>query len=391
MDGKNIISCKPFKSILKKVELQSDIIIIGGGLAGLTCAIDMGLRGHEVLLIEKKEYPFHKVCGEYVSNEVKPYLQSLGAFPQKLGSKEINRFQITSPSGKIAECKMQMGGFGVSRYAFDQFLFERASELGVKFMLNTTAQDVSFDENQFSVKLKDGQSLKARVVIGAFGKRSVLDKNLDRKFFKHKTNYVGVKHHFRADFPDDLVALHNFEGGYCGLSKVENDKVNLCYLTTTEVFKKYKSIEEMEHRHLSQNPYLRDFLAKATSVFDPLVISQVNFADKESVVNHMLMCGDAAGLIHPLCGNGMAMAIHGAKISSGQVDLFLRQKLTRDEMEKRYKEEWSSTFHARLQFGHAAQGLFEKSKLTEVGVWSLRQFPGMLQRVVRLSHGKELH
>lgn len=285
---------------------------------------------------------------------------------------------------------MKMGGFGISRYAFDNFLFERASALGVQFRLNTTVNDVFFDNEEFTLILKNGERLKAPVVIGAFGKRSVLDKKLGREFFNQKTDYVGVKHHFKADFADDLVALHNFEGGYCGLSRVENNHVNLCYLTTTKVFKEFGSIQEIEEKHLSQNPHLKRFFESAESVFEPIVISQVNFMAKKSVENHMLMSGDAAGLIHPLCGNGMAMAIHSAKICSGVVDAFLQKRISRKEMEYRYTQEWGQAFNFRLNFGKTVQGLFGKPTLSNIGVSALSKFPGLLNKAVQLSHGKKV-
>ncbi len=372
------------------IKTSSQIIILGGGLAGLTNAIDLRLRGYEVLLIEKKEYPYHKVCGEYISNEVKPYLQRLGAFPEKLNPKAIHRFEISSPSGALAACNMKMGGFGISRYAFDNFLYERGKELGVAFLLNTMATDVKFENEEFQVFLKTGETLTAKVVIGSFGKRSVLDKNLDREFFKQKTDYVGIKHHFKADFPDELVQLHNFEGGYCGLSRVENNHVNLCYLTTTEVFKQYGSIAEFEERHISQNPHLKTFLKNAEEMFAPLVISQINFSTKKVVENNILMSGDAAGLIHPLCGNGMAMAIHSAKICSEVVDQFLSGQISRKEMEKNYEKQWIKTFNSRLRFGRTVQGLFGKSRISNFGVGVAKALPFVLREVVKLSHGREV-
>jgi flavin-dependent dehydrogenase len=60
---------------------SADVVIIGGGLAGLAAALDLGARGHRVLVVERKQYPFHRVCGEYVSHEVSPYLRRLGADP----------------------------------------------------------------------------------------------------------------------------------------------------------------------------------------------------------------------------------------------------------------------------------------------------------------------
>ena len=51
-----------------------NVVIVGGGLAGLTSALHLTQSGLGVTLIEKNPYPRHKVCGEYISNEVLPYL-----------------------------------------------------------------------------------------------------------------------------------------------------------------------------------------------------------------------------------------------------------------------------------------------------------------------------
>ena len=76
------------------------VVIIGGGLAGLAAALDLAGRGHQVVVIERKQYPFHKVCGEYVSREVLPYLRRLGADPAPLGPATISRFRLSSPAGR---------------------------------------------------------------------------------------------------------------------------------------------------------------------------------------------------------------------------------------------------------------------------------------------------
>lgn len=367
---------------------SADSIVIGGGLAGLISAIELARAGYAVTLLEKKDYPRHKVCGEYISNEVKPYLQRLDLFPQQLNPKAIKHFQLTAVNGLMAECDLELGGFGISRYALDNFLFEKARAAGVHIKTNTTVTNITFTNKYFRVETQQEQDFTARLVIAAHGKRSLVDKALKRKFIKQKTSYVGIKHHFKADFPDDVVALHNFEGGYCGLSRVENDHVNLCYLTSTRVFKRYQSIAQMEEEHLSKNPFLRDFLQAAEPVFkQPLVISQINFSPKPLIENHVLMCGDAAGLIHPLCGNGMAMAIQGAKICTELVKDFLAGTLKRPEMEKRYTMQWQQAFAQRLYFGRQAQNLFGRNALSSFSVRAAKTFPDMLRRVVSLSHG----
>src|SRR5690606_24208169 len=96
-----------------------DVIIVGGGLAGLTAALHLASNNQNVCLIEKNSYPHHKVCGEYVSNEVLPYLNRLGIDPFSLGAKKISNFEITNSKGVPVKTKLPLGGFGISRYCFD--------------------------------------------------------------------------------------------------------------------------------------------------------------------------------------------------------------------------------------------------------------------------------
>ena len=132
-----------------------DVLIIGGGLAGLVNAIHLSRLGLQVVLIEKNDYPKHKVCGEYISNEVLPYLRFLEADPMLLGAKRINRFVMSSVKGTKIESKLSMGGFGISRYALDHFLFQKAIENGGN-IIKATVDKVAFLEDQFEVKTKDG-------------------------------------------------------------------------------------------------------------------------------------------------------------------------------------------------------------------------------------------
>ncbi|MCR9083896.1 MAG: NAD(P)-binding protein, partial [Cyclobacteriaceae bacterium] len=64
--------------------IRKNIGIVGGGLAGLVSAYLLAKNGHSVQLFEKKNYPFHRVCGEYLSNEVVDFLKRESLFPESL-------------------------------------------------------------------------------------------------------------------------------------------------------------------------------------------------------------------------------------------------------------------------------------------------------------------
>ncbi|WP_055562496.1 NAD(P)/FAD-dependent oxidoreductase [Hymenobacter sp. AT01-02] len=367
-----------------------DVVIIGGGLAGLCAALDLRQRGHAVTLLERRSYPFHRVCGEYISNEVLPYLRRLGVAVAALQPAALSRFQLSSPAGRTLGVPLALGGFGVSRYQLDHYLYKLAEARGVDVRQGTTATDVAFDasQDQHRVTLADGSHLLARVVLGAYGKRSTLDRQLQRSFFQQRSPYLGVKYHLRYDQAKDLIALHNFADGYAGISAIEDDKYCFCYLTTRNNLKAYGTIPQLEQQVLARNPFLARIFQEAEFLYaQPEVINEISFAPKQAVEQHVLMCGDAAGLITPLCGNGMAMAIHGASLAADCAHAFLAGQYTRVALEAAYQRTWQRHFGPRLQVGRTVQNLFGRPVLSEVVVGSLRYWPAAVRALVRGTHG----
>jgi len=362
-----------------------DIAIVGGGLAGLTAALHLSQNSFRVLVLEKNDYPHHKVCGEYVSNEVLPYLKSMGVDPFEKNAKEINRLLVSNHTGKKVKINLALGGFGISRFCLDYYMYEKVKEKAE--IVIETITNIVFQNTFFTIETLEKRQIEAKYVIGAFGKRSNLDRALNRPFIQNKTPWLAVKAHYKASFPDDLVALHHFEGGYCGLSKVENNHVNFCYLVTNRVFTEYKNIEEFQEKVMRKNPYLNTFLEEAVPVFEkPLTISQISFERKKPVENHVFMIGDSASLIHPLCGNGMAMAIKSAKLLSET--LIENSTENQTALETIYTSKWNKEFRNRLSSGAFLQKLVMNSRMLSIGLWLSKFNKKLIPYIVSKTHGK---
>lgn len=369
--------------------MNRDIVIIGGGLAGIISALLLSRAGFRVTVVEKKSYPFHRVCGEYVSNEVIPFLNSIHSYPSDFKPSEIKKIQLTSISGKSFQTDLDLGGFGISRYRFDHFLYEKARAAGTEFILNTSVDDLTDVENGFILHLSDGRHMECKLVIGAHGKKSRMDIVLDRNFTHHYSPFLAVKYHIEYDFPQDVIALHNFDGGYCGIVRIEEGKYNLCYLASRTLLKRCGSIPNMESEILSRNPFLLDIFKNAKFLFTkPLVINEFSFESKSPVENHVLMAGDAAGLITPLCGNGMAMAIHSGKVVSDIIiKHFKNSQADRQLIENDYEFHWKKIFNRRLWFGRQIQKLFGGKSASEIAV-NIMQKSILLNRwIIKNTHG----
>lgn len=364
------------------------VIIVGGGLAGLIAANYLARADIAVTVIERKKYPFHRVCGEYISNEVVPFLKSIELFPSEFNPPSITQFQLTSVNGKSAQLPLDLGGFGISRYALDDFLYRKACEKGVTFLLNTEAEQIVFEDNKFRVRVTDNV-LQGDIVIGSFGKRSRMDISMKRPFIQKRSPYAGVKYHIRTDQPADRISLHNFKDGYCGISQIEDQKFTLCYLTHRNNLKKYGSIKLMEEAVLFKNPFIRSLFLNSEFLFErPEVINEISFATKQPVEHHVLMAGDAAGMITPLCGNGMALAIHSAKILSELIIKFSRNEITREQLESQYSESWNAFFARRLWAGRQIQQLFGAEWTSNLAVSMLQHVKPVARYLIRQTHGR---
>jgi flavin-dependent dehydrogenase len=172
---------------------------------------------------------------------------------------------------------------------------------------------------------------------------------------------------------------------------VEEGKTNLCYLTHRDNIKRFKNIREMEESILFENPLLKSIFTSSEFLFEkPETINEVSFETKEPVWNHILMTGDAAGMIAPLCGNGMAMAIHSAKILSEQIHHHLAHgNFNRHQLESDYSHAWSKSFAKRLWIGRQIQNkLFGSVFTSNLAVTIAIHSKIITKTLIKNTHGR---
>jgi len=356
-------------------------------------SIQLARSGHRVIVLEKEYYPFHRVCGEYISLESRQYLHSLGYRVDDMNLPLIKRLQVSAPNGKTIEHPLGLGGFGISRYKMDAELAQLARRNGVEVQEGVRVTDAVLYGSSFRISATGG-AIAARVVAGCWGKRANLDIKWKRGFAGRKSgalsNYIGVKYHIKTDIPADRIALHNFSNGYCGISRVEDDTCCLCYLTTAQNLRKAGgSIADMEKSILYRNPLLKTVFTSSAFLWqEPVTIAQISFGKKQQVENHVLMIGDSAGMITPLCGNGMSMALHGGKMAAALISRFLHRQITRTQMEEEYIRQWKSTFDARLRMGRLIQSCFGSDHISNTFISIMKPFPKIVSYLIQQTHGQ---
>ncbi len=369
-----------------------DCAIIGGGLAGLCLAIKLVQNNISVILFEKNTYPFHKVCGEYISMESWNYLVSLGLSLDTMNLPVINELGVSSADGFMLNSPLDMGGFGISRFTIDNNLYHIALQKNVTVIQNCKVQSVEYCYNRDAIIQTNQGVYEAKIVCGSYGKYAPLFIQSQPGYLKKessKNNFIGVKYHIQTDLKPNRIELHNFTDGYCGVSKVDGNKYCLCYLTNAvNLQQNNNDIKRMEEKVLFQNPFLKKIFTQSEFVSPhPLVISNVQFHKKQSDVNEIFLLGDAAGSITPLCGNGMSMGIRASKILAEILLQFFNDRITHQQATKMYRAEWNKAFNNRIKTGYYLQHLFGKNGTTSVALKLLDKFPSLTKKIISLTHG----
>jgi flavin-dependent dehydrogenase len=364
--------------------------IIGGGLAGLSLAIQLANAGIETILFEKKSYPFHKVCGEYISMESWNFLSSLGIPLAEMDLPTIHEVGISSEKGFMLNANLPLGGFGISRHTLDFKLYEIAKQKGVRILENCNVFNVIQTELNIQTIETSRGTYTSNIVCGTFGKYTPQFVNSSKQKQRNQENYIGVKYHIKTDLSPNRIELHNFSGGYCGISKVDLDVYCMCYLVNSvQLNNSQNDIKRMEERILFKNQFLEKYFTQAEFLFkEPLVISNVTFHKKATYSEGLFLLGDAAGSVTPLCGNGMSMALRASHIFAQLLFSFYEGNISKDILIASYENAWKQQFDTRIMIGYYLQGLFGKKNLTNSSLRFLHLFPSITQKIIQQTHGK---
>jgi len=376
-------------------EQTCDAIVIGAGLAGTAAALQLLDAGFKVALFERGRLPRHKLCGEFLSTEVQATFERLGVLDAVMaaGAVPIRRTKLTAADGSVLTAPLPGTALGLSRYRLDELLVHAVEQRGGVVWQETPIVKVSGSmEDGFKV-FSRSTTYEARIVVGAYGRRDTLDRKLGRAFIEDRTPLMGFKAHFvvedGASDLDDWIELHAFEGGYCGMSHAENHLVNACWITHRDTFHAAGSTPDgMIASTFITNPHLRDRFAQFRRVSKSYeAVSQITFVNKPLVEQGVFMVGDAAGMIAPLCGDGMGMALTGAEVLADALIPYLQGGTSTRAVQRRYERAWRRTYATRMQLSRWMHRLYVRPAMASLALRLGQRLPSAAQTLIRATRG----
>ena len=336
-----------------------DVAIIGAGPAGSTLAALLARRGCSVALIDRDAFPRDKLCGEFLSYDALPIVKSLGIDLDS--TPVITRCRVVSRRHTF-EFGLPRAARGVSRLLLDDLLFRHAVGAGAQ-PVHATVTSASRDR----VTTDQGE-LRARVVVGAWGRWGRFDQQLERSFVRDRAHRnFGFKRHYLGAH-DGTIELYSFDRGYLGVSAIENGQTNICGLVHASRLAGHKGrwdsfIDEIRR----DEPRLDAMYARYEPSQDGFLSSEpVIFRAKSAVEQGIFMIGDASGVIDPLTGNGMAMAMQSAVLA----ELFVFHVLSgkRDYAEKTYRWKHREFFAPRIRWSRRVAFLLSRPALLDAAL-----------------------
>jgi flavin-dependent dehydrogenase len=261
----------------------------------------------------------------------------------------------------------------------DELLLRNAEKTGARLFEGWTAESIEHRDDHTLVGLRRGESRQtvlARRVCGAWGRWGRFDRMLGRSFtlrdadrnFGFKRHYVPRDHEVAP--PPDTIDLYSFRRGYLGVNWVEGNETNICGLAHETRLSGHKGgwtafvdalrseRESLDRLYAAHEPAQTDFLSSEPVVFTP----------RSALENRLLLVGDAAGIIDPLAGNGMAMAIQSAALAAPLLIRSLRGLVDRAAMERSWIEEHDSLFSKRIRWSRRVASLLCRPHLLDAAM-----------------------
>ncbi len=327
---------------------RHDVVIIGGSLAGASCAMALRGEGIDVCVFDRDRFPREKVCGEFLSPGAVRALDRIGLLEDVLdaGAVRVDRGRLRA-GGRTIEIPFPAPALGFSRERLDALL---AGSVGVE--VGCSVESVWPDRGGFVTNVSDGPGDRfevfSKVVVDAAGKLSRFTRRLP-------TSRFGVQYHEEGD-NGSVLDFEFFDGGYGGSVSVEGGRRNSCFLVD------------------------RDQLERFRRKRGCVVTGRVAY---RRVDGKYLAIGDAGGMMDPFCGEGMRQALESGLVAAGVIGDGVHNRRDYDDTRQRYDAAWRSAWSRKRALASTLRSMLDSAALSK-GAFALgARFPNLASALLR--------
>jgi digeranylgeranylglycerophospholipid reductase len=334
--------------------MKYDVVVVGSGPAGSVTARFAAESGAKVLILERRaEIGVPVLCGEGISRKIDNWDMLEG---KRWIASRMDGARIYSPDGTKVTLSADVAGnetgYVVYRDIFDQELARRATASGVKIMMNTNAIGLLKEKEKIiGIKAKQFDEefeIQADIIVGADGVESKIgqwggiETTLKPNDLETCAQYTLTNIECKDAYCDFYLGNKIAPGGYIWVFPKGKDVANvgigiLASLSEAGMAKKLLDNFIDLHPEIKKGEPIR-FLAGAVPVSKPI----------ESVLDNLLLVGDAARHVDPITGGGLTHCLEGGKIAGEVIgEAVEKQDFSKDILIK-YEQGWKEAFGKKI-------------------------------------------
>ncbi len=338
--------------------MKYDVVIVGAGPAGSTAAKCLAEHKKKVLIIDKEKFPREKPCGGGLPTRVMEQFPYIEEFIDSISYGCSFHSQSQKYSMKLVRDKPLLAT--VLRKDFDNSLLKLAVNAGATFLDNKTVKDVTVKKDRVIISLDDEKKIEAKIVFGCDGMRSVVAEktNLCKKMDKICICLVQEQpmttQQLKKYFTDKKIT-HLFikTQGIAGYGWIFPKKKHLNigmgqFESAVDETKTKLNLKE------SYTKYIK-FLKEKEMIPESFPIKNVKggtlpiFPLEKTYSDRALICGDAAGFINSITGEGVYYAMASGEIAANVANEAIDSNDVSDEFLSKYQDIWFEKFGKDLK------------------------------------------
>ena len=386
---------------MKKSPREFDVIIAGAGPAGSSAAIRLARSDLRVLLVEQKKFPRPKLCGEFISPECRRHFENLGVADAMINSDPASITETVFYSSRGQHVTIPSSWFGgpaalgLSRAVMDDVLLRRAQTCGVEVIEGATITEPILDKEIVrGVRLKingDERHHTAPLTIDATGRARILTRKLHVNETRSKAKLIAFKVHLRnTRVAAGACEIYFYRDGYGGLSSVEGDISNLCFIISAEQVKRHHSNPDLVMREMvMKNRRAAYTLEHAQPESEWLSASWERFGRQQpSPAKGLLAIGDSAAFIDPFTGSGMLMALESGELAADVINHH-RKELNASSLGADYAARYLEKFDARLRLCTWLRRAAFNFRLASLGITICSASENLRSRIARATRSRD--
>jgi flavin-dependent dehydrogenase len=373
-----------------------DAIILGGGPGGATAGLLLAKWGWRVAIVEKRNFPRPKLCGDFISAPAVALLLELGLGAEflELAGPEVRRVGIFE-ADSISTAPMPQGtdalwGRALSRKQLDNLILTSAARAGAELWQPWTALRLEKRGDRWHCHIGNPgrtRELFAPVIIVATGSLEPGPLRFDCRNEHDESDFLAFKAYFReCDLPNDLMPLLVFPGGYGGLVHCRQGRVSLsCCIrrrTLHRIRQPQRRAADAVLQHICTTcAGARSTLARARLDGTWLAAGPIRPGIRHAYSGGLFFVGNVAGEAHPIIAEGISMAVQSAwllsrsLVAGGSRTLIGR---VQDEIGQDYSARWAAAFAQRIRASFAFAAFSIHPGVTALARPIIKSFPGLL-------------